>query len=143
MAVSSGDDINTMIQQRSVVYKQFNHSTLVSRSEQQPRVRSRTEPIDSELPTYQSNCSSPAMASFFSFGSQPVDVEIKLAGEEERRQVEVKGEKDKKEMCPVFYDGESVIGQVNVRVKDGKKFQHDGIRIELIGSIGESQSVCH
>ena len=26
--------------------------------------------------------------------------------------------------------------QVNVRVRDGKKFQHDGIRIELIGSIG-------
>ena len=25
--------------------------------------------------------------------------------------------------------------QVNVRVKDGKKFQHDGIRIEFIGSI--------
>lgn len=23
-----------------------------------------------------------------------------------------------------------------VRVKDGKKFQHDGIRIELVGSIG-------
>lgn len=29
---------------------------------------------------------------------------------------------------------------MNVRVKDGKKFQHDGIRIELIGSIGQS---CH
>lgn len=26
--------------------------------------------------------------------------------------------------------------QVLVRVKDGKKFQHDGIRIELVGSIG-------
>ena len=106
------------------------------------------------------------MASLFSFGSQPVEVEIKLTGEGDRRQVEVKGEKDKKEMCPVYYDGESVIGQVGsslrlttmsfsvgvasytlygrnvfdqvtVRVKDGRKFQHDGIRIELIGSIGE------
>jgi vacuolar protein sorting-associated protein 26 len=53
------------------------------------------------------------MASFFSFASQPVEVEIKLAGEEERRTVEVKGEKDKKEICPVYYDGESVIGQVS------------------------------
>lgn len=26
-----------------------------------------------------------------------------------------------------------------VRVKDGKKFQHDGIRIELVGSIGTSR----
>lgn len=53
------------------------------------------------------------MASLFSFGGVPVDVEIKLQGEDERRQVEVKGEKDKKEMCPVYYDGESVVGQVS------------------------------
>ncbi|EIW68717.1 vacuolar protein sorting 26 [Tremella mesenterica] len=75
------------------------------------------------------------MTSFFSFASQPVDVEIRLQGEDDRKQVEVKSEKEKKEMCPVYYDGESVVGQVHVRVKDGKKFQHDGIRIELIGSI--------
>ena len=55
------------------------------------------------------------MASFFNFASQPVEVEIKLAGEDDRRQVEVKGEKDKKEMCPLFYDGESVVGQVRPR----------------------------
>jgi len=53
------------------------------------------------------------MASFFNFTSQPVEVEIKLAGEEDRRTVEVKGEKDKKEICPVYYDGESVVGQVS------------------------------
>lgn len=52
------------------------------------------------------------MASFFNFASQPVEVEIKLNGEAERKQVEVKGEKEKKEMCPVYYDGESVVGQV-------------------------------
>jgi vacuolar protein sorting-associated protein 26 len=52
------------------------------------------------------------MAAFFAFGSTPVDVEIKLQGEEDRRQVEVKGEKDKKDMCPVYYDGESVVGTV-------------------------------
>ncbi|KAI9635480.1 Membrane coat complex Retromer, subunit VPS26 [Dioszegia hungarica] len=75
------------------------------------------------------------MASFFNFGAAPVEVDIRLAGEDDRKQVEVKGEKDQKVMCPVFYDGESVVGQVNIRVKDGKKFQHDGIRIELIGSI--------
>jgi vacuolar protein sorting-associated protein 26 len=52
------------------------------------------------------------MAAFFAFGGTPVDVEIKLQGEDDRRQVEVKGEKDKKDMCPVYYDGESVIGTV-------------------------------
>lgn len=56
------------------------------------------------------------MASFFSFASQPVEVEIKLAGEDDRRTVEVKGEKDKKEICPVYYDGESVVGQVSCGV---------------------------
>ncbi|KAL1408406.1 Vacuolar protein sorting-associated protein 26B [Vanrija pseudolonga] len=75
------------------------------------------------------------MSSFFGFSSAPVDVEIRLNGEDKRKQVEVKGEKDRKELCPVYYDGESVDGQVVVRVKDGKKFQHDGIRIELVGSI--------
>ncbi|RSH90231.1 Vacuolar protein sorting-associated protein 26B-like protein [Saitozyma podzolica] len=75
------------------------------------------------------------MASFFNFAASPVELEIKLAGEDDRRQVEVKGEKDQKVLCPVYYDGESVTGQVNVRVKDGKKFSHEGIRIELIGSI--------
>lgn len=77
------------------------------------------------------------MASFFGFAATPIDVDILVAGEEDRRLVEVKAEKDKKEMCPVFYDGESVVGQVVVRVKDGKRFQHEGIRLELVGSIGE------
>lgn len=77
------------------------------------------------------------MTSFFTFSSVPVEIEIKLQGEEGRRQVEVKGEKEQREQRAVYYDGESVSGQVNVRVKDGKKYQHDGIRIELIGSIGK------
>lgn len=57
------------------------------------------------------------MANFFSFGGAPVDVEIKLQGEDDRRQVEVKGEKDKKEMCPVYYDGEGVAGTVRPRLQ--------------------------
>ena len=57
------------------------------------------------------------MANFFSFGSAPVDVEIKLQGEEDRRLVEVKGEKDKKEMCPVYYDGEGVAGTVRCYIQ--------------------------
>lgn len=52
------------------------------------------------------------MASFFNFAA-PVEVDVKLEGEQERKQVEIKGEKDRKEMCPVYYDGESVVGQVS------------------------------
>jgi vacuolar protein sorting-associated protein 26 len=52
------------------------------------------------------------MASFFSFSS-PLDVDVRLDNEEERQQVEVKQDKDRKEKCPVYFDGESVRGQVS------------------------------
>ena len=50
------------------------------------------------------------MAYFF---ASPIDVDIKLEGEEQRKQVEIKGEKDKTISCPVYYDGDSVTGQVS------------------------------
>ena len=53
------------------------------------------------------------MAAYF-FAS-PVDVEIKLEGEDERKKVDMKTEKEKVITCPVFYDGEGVAGQVRVR----------------------------
>ncbi|KAG8922805.1 Vacuolar protein sorting-associated protein 26B [Tulasnella sp. 419] len=73
------------------------------------------------------------MASYW-FAS-PVDVDIKLEGEDQRKTVEVKVDKDRKETNPVYYDGESVIGQVAVRVRDGKKLVHEGIKIEFVGTI--------
>lgn len=50
------------------------------------------------------------MAAYF-FAS-PVDVEVKLEGEDERKKVEMKGEKEKTFSCPVYYDGDPVAGQV-------------------------------
>ena len=50
------------------------------------------------------------MAAYF-FASA-IDVDIKLEGEEVRKQVEIKSEKDKNTTCPVYYDGDSVTGQV-------------------------------
>jgi vacuolar protein sorting-associated protein 26 len=112
------------------------------------------------------------MASFFSFAS-PVDVDIRLEGEDQRKQVEIKMEKDRRESCPVYFDGESIRGtvsgtlylagavespscgfccaccaganhdvasQASVRVRDGKKLAHDGIKVEFVGSIGEPRS---
>lgn len=52
------------------------------------------------------------MASFFGFASSPFDVDVRLENEEDRLQVEVKQDKDRKEKCPVYFDGESVRGQV-------------------------------
>jgi hypothetical protein len=46
--------------------------------------------------------------------SAGLDADILLYGEDERKIVEVKGEKEgRKETCPVYYDGESVKGQVS------------------------------
>ena len=52
------------------------------------------------------------MAAYF-FAS-PVDVDIKLEGEDDRKKVEVKADKEKMISCPVYYDGESVAGQVRL-----------------------------
>jgi len=62
-------------------------------------------------------------------------VDIRLEGEDERKQVEVKLEKERRESSPVYFDGESVIGQATIRVRDGKKLVHEGIKVEFVGSI--------
>ena len=51
------------------------------------------------------------MAAAYFFAS-PIDVEVKLEGEELRKTVDMKLEKEKTVSCPVYYDGESVSGQV-------------------------------
>lgn len=73
-----------------------------------------------------------------------LDVDVRLldgteSTDDTRKQVEVKTEKDKKEICPVYYDGETVAGEVVIRSRDGKKWAHDGIRIDFVGGIGESK----
>ena len=50
------------------------------------------------------------MAAYF-FAS-PVDVEVKLEGEDDRKKVDMKTEKEKMITCPVYYDGDPVSGQV-------------------------------
>ncbi|KAJ7057254.1 vacuolar protein sorting-associated protein 26-domain-containing protein, partial [Mycena amicta] len=65
------------------------------------------------------------MAAYF-FAS-PLDVDIKLDGEELRKQVETKTDKEKTVSCPVYFDGDSVSGTVAIR--------HDGIKVEFVGSI--------
>jgi vacuolar protein sorting-associated protein 26 len=69
------------------------------------------------------------------FFSSPVDVDIILEGEDVRKQIESKAEKDRPVSCAVYYDGESVSGQVTVRVRDGKRTTHDGIKVEFVGNI--------
>jgi len=69
------------------------------------------------------------------FFSSPVDIEIRLDHDESRKQVEIKSDKERKESCLVYFDGEAVSGQATVRVRDGKRFAHEGIKVEFVGSI--------
>jgi hypothetical protein len=50
------------------------------------------------------------------FFSSPIDIDVMLEGEEVRKQIESKAEKDRPVSCPVYYDGESVSGQVRLLV---------------------------
>ncbi|KAK3832504.1 MAG: putative PEP8-vacuolar protein sorting/targeting protein [Linnemannia elongata] len=75
-----------------------------------------------------------SMANLFGF-SAPVDIQVSFKGEEERKMVEVKVDKDRREKFPLYFDGETVAGKIQIRVKDGKKLEHNGIRVEFVGNI--------
>ena len=75
------------------------------------------------------------MAYFF---STPVDIDVVLKDTEERSMVDVKLDKNRREKTPLYKDGESVKGDVTVRPKDGKRLEHTGIKVQFIGTIGQS-----
>ncbi|ORE18550.1 vacuolar protein sorting-associated protein 26, partial [Rhizopus microsporus] len=66
------------------------------------------------------------------FGLSPsLDIEVKFNNEEERKHLEVKVEKDRKESYPLYLDGETI----NINLRDGKKIEHNGIKVEFVGCI--------
>ncbi|CAH1785722.1 unnamed protein product [Owenia fusiformis] len=71
--------------------------------------------------------------SFFGFGPS-AEVDIVLEGQDTRKTAEIKTEDGKKERHYLYYDGETVSGKVNVRLKKGK-MEHQGVKIEFIGQI--------
>jgi vacuolar protein sorting-associated protein 26 len=78
------------------------------------------------------------MASLFGFGPS-AKVEIELAGTadgEKRKTIKVDGGADNTKMeLPIFTHGESIEGTVRVVLPPGKKMDHIGIRLEIIGII--------
>ncbi|QPG77337.1 hypothetical protein FOA43_004746 [Brettanomyces nanus] len=65
----------------------------------------------------------------------PLDIELRLDGEDTRETVEVKSTKGRKEKLSLYKDGETVKGQVTIRMRDNKKVEHTGIKIQLLGTI--------
>lgn len=73
----------------------------------------------------------------FGFG-QSAEIDIVLNDAESRKQAEHKSEDGRKDRYFLFYDGETVSGKVNVTLKyPGKRLEHNGIKIEFVGQIGE------
>jgi vacuolar protein sorting-associated protein 26 len=69
-------------------------------------------------------------------------VSIVLDDEETRTKVPVLLEDDGKEYQHLFYDGDNVSGKVVIKLKqEGKKLEHQGIKIEFLGQIGKSYLV--
>lgn len=72
------------------------------------------------------------------FFKSPIDLEIRLDGEDSRKHIDVKSSQNKKDRLPLYEDGETVSGSVTVRVKDGKRVEHLGIKAQLFGTIDTS-----
>ncbi|KAF2484281.1 vacuolar protein sorting-associated protein 26-domain-containing protein [Neohortaea acidophila] len=72
--------------------------------------------------------------SLFSF-STPLDIDIVLQDTDDRPTVDVKLDKNKREKCLLYLDGETVKGAVTIRPKDGKRLEHTGIKVQFVGTI--------
>ncbi|KAK9999863.1 hypothetical protein SO802_019466 [Lithocarpus litseifolius] len=65
----------------------------------------------------------------------PCNVSISLADGRTRTQVPIKKDNGQTVMLPLFQSQENIIGEVLVEPTQGKKFEHNGIKIELLGQI--------
>ncbi|RKO96278.1 vacuolar protein sorting-associated protein 26, partial [Caulochytrium protostelioides] len=70
--------------------------------------------------------------SLFGLG-KTAEIEIVFDDEDSRKAIEMKVDKDQKARFPLYFDGETVRGQVLLRVRDGKRIEHQGVRIQFIG----------
>jgi len=66
--------------------------------------------------------------------SSPCTLDVKLATERSRKLVPL-GRDKKGERVPIFSDGEDISGTVSVNIKPGKRLDHGGIKIELVGQV--------
>lgn len=80
---------------------------------------------------------------FFGFG-QTAEIDIVLNDAETRKKAEHNSEDGRKEKYFRFFDGETVSGKVNVTLKyPGKRLEHNGVKVEFVGQIGEQLAGPH
>merc|ERR1740117_1709383 len=85
-----------------------------------------------------SSCRSRTIKSaIFGFGS-PCTVDIEFSDQESRKKIQVTNEKNTSTSLCLYCDGaevETVAGSINLVMTKGKKIEHVGIKVELIGQI--------
>jgi vacuolar protein sorting-associated protein 26 len=73
------------------------------------------------------------MASLFGFGSKSTDrITITLNGDHPKKRL---GSSSPETLCPVFTATENVSGLVDIKLEAGKKIDHLGVKVELLGQI--------
>ena len=75
------------------------------------------------------------MASFFGLGGPAAKVEITLDNSDGRKSIEVSSEEAQQELM-IYSGSDKVSGTVKVIIPSGKKLEHLGIKVEVIGTIG-------
>ncbi|XP_042958264.1 vacuolar protein sorting-associated protein 26A-like isoform X4 [Carya illinoinensis] len=65
----------------------------------------------------------------------PCNVSISFVDTKTRKQVPLKKDNGQTIMVPLFQSQENIIGEVLIEPTQGKKFEHNGVKIELLGQI--------
>ena len=68
----------------------------------------------------------------------PVKIDIVLKGAEQRQIVEIPtSQEGKTEKLPLYIENEAVVGTVSISLDSGKKLEHQGITVALVGATSE------
>lgn len=77
---------------------------------------------------------------FSIFSSAKVEIELDNV-EGLQKTIEIDGENDTKEERIIYSGSDTIKGKVKVIIPSGKKLEHIGIKIELVGTIGKCYSI--
>lgn len=62
-------------------------------------------------------------------------ISIVFADEKNRKKVPIKKENGQTVMVPLFQSQENIVGKISIEPVQGKKIEHNGIKVELLGQI--------
>lgn len=74
---------------------------------------------------------------FLGFGGTNASIDIKIEGLENRKHTTIREKNCDPKKLPVYIGDDDISGTIDVKLSKGKKLEHLGIRVELIGHIGK------